>query len=150
MNKLTCYIDGACSNNPGKGGWGALCLFNESNLALFLNGFEDHTTNNRMELLAAIKLFDYFLSTSKQFKETLIYTDSQYLQNGITDWIHKWQKNGWQNSLKQPVKNKDLWQNLLIKSQEFNVVWRWVKAHSNNVGNEIADSLAVRAKEQNI
>lgn len=148
MNKVTCYIDGACSNNPGKGGWGVLCLIHTSNSAIFLNGGENHTTNNRMELMAAIKLFEYFLNQGSQFQETLIYTDSQYLRNGVTDWIHKWQKNGWRSSSKQPVKNKDLWQTLLDKSQGFNVVWEWVRSHSDNVGNIIADSLAVMAKDK--
>lgn len=142
-NKVTCYIDGACSNNPGEGGWGVVGIFDITQIAFFLSGSEKNTTNNRMELLSAVNLLIHI----KKESDLLVYTDSQYLKNGITTWIHNWQKNGWKTANKKPVKNMDLWQLLLLHSQNKKVKWQWIKAHNNNLGNDLADMIAVHAKK---
>lgn len=140
--EVICYVDGACSGNPGLGGWGVLCLGINQNLAVFLSDSEVDTTNNKMEILAAIKLLEYL---GRKEREVIIYTDSIYLKNGITNWIKSWQKNGWLSSAKKPVKNVELWKRLVSLSESHCISWRWVRGHSGNIGNEIADQLAVNA-----
>lgn len=138
------YTDGACSGNPGIGGWGAV-IFSNSDDAVFLNGGENITTNNRMELTAAIKSIAYFKNRSN----LEIFTDSKYLKDGIEKWILNWKKNGWKTSNKKPVKNKDLWVQLDKEILKHNIKWNWVKGHANNEFNEKADSLARKYIEEN-
>ena len=138
------YTDGACSGNPGIGGWGAV-IFSNSDDAVFLNGGENITTNNRMELTAAIKSISYFKNRSN----LEIFTDSKYLKDGIERWILNWKKNGWKTSNKKPVKNKDLWIQLDEEILKHNIKWNWVKGHANNEFNEKADSLARKYIEEN-
>lgn len=133
---VTIHTDGACRGNPGPGGWGA--LLNAGLHEKTLNGFEATTTNNRMELTAAIMA----LRELKQPCRVALYTDSEYLRKGITEWIHGWQKRGWKTAAKQPVKNADLWRELLAESERQQVSWHWVKGHSGHPGNERADALA--------
>lgn len=135
--KIQLYTDGACSGNPGPGGWGVYMIYGPHTKKLY--GYELDTTNNRMELLAAIK----GLEAIKKKCDIEIYTDSVYLKNGITTWIHTWIKNNWRTSNKGLVKNIDLWQTLMKLVAEYNIDWHWVKGHSDNVGNQIADELAV-------
>lgn len=138
------YTDGACSGNPGIGGWGAV-IFSNSDDVVFLNGGENITTNNRMELTAAIKSIAYFKNRSN----LEIFTDSKYLKDGIERWILNWKKNGWKTSNKKPVKNKDLWVQLDKEILKHNIKWNWVKGHANNEFNEKADSLARKYIEEN-
>ena len=138
--KYVIYTDGACSGNPGPGGWGAIILDEEKN-ETNISGKEKTTTNNRMELMAPIMA----LRKIKKVSEVIIYTDSTYLKNGITIWIKKWEKNNWKNTSKKPVKNKDLWIILNELSKEQIIDSRWVKAHAGNKYNEIADKLATEA-----
>jgi ribonuclease HI len=138
--KYIIYTDGACSGNPGPGGWGAIILDEEEN-QISLSGKEKSTTNNRMELMAPIMA----LKKIKKSSEITIYTDSTYLKDGITIWINNWKKNGWINSNKKPVKNKDLWVNLNNLTKKKIIFWKWVKAHSGNKFNELADKLATEA-----
>ena len=138
--KYVVYTDGACSGNPGPGGWGAVILDEEKNKTS-ISGKEKATTNNRMELMAPIMA----LRKIKKSSEVIIYTDSTYLKNGITIWIKKWEKNGWKSANKKPVKNKDLWVILNELSKEQIIDWKWVKAHAGNKYNEIADRLATEA-----
>ena len=135
--KFKIYTDGACSGNPGKGGWAAIILDgkNQSNIS----GSESKTTNNRMELMAPIMA----LKKIKTRSEITIYTDSRYVKDGITDWIKKWKLNNWKNSNKKPVKNKDLWIKLDNCCQKHHVIWKWVKAHAGNKLNNLVDELAV-------
>jgi ribonuclease HI len=138
------YTDGACKGNPGIGGWGAYLkteLYHEE-----LNGFSKNTTNNRMELTAVIEA----LATIGQNVGIIITTDSQYVKNGINQWIFNWKKNGWKTAAKQPVKNKDLWIKLDELVQKNDIEWKWVKGHSGHPGNEKADQLANDAIEQNL
>ena len=138
--KYVIYTDGACSGNPGPGGWGAIIL-NEEKKETNISGKEKSTTNNRMELMAPIMA----LRKIKKASKITIYTDSIYLKNGITNWIKNWEKNGWKSSNKKPVKNKDLWVMLNKLSKEHIIDWKWVKAHAGNKYNEIADKLATAA-----
>ena len=138
--KLKIYTDGACSGNPGPGGWGAV-IFDEKRKQQNISGKARETTNNRMELLAPIMALKKIKSKSK----VIIFTDSIYVKNGITDWIKKWEKNGWKNSNKKPVKNTDLWKKLNELCQKNQVIWKWVKGHSNNKYNNLADELATKA-----
>ena len=130
------YTDGACKGNPGVGGWGALIMQDEKNIELF--GGENETTNNRMELMAVIMALKEISSNL----ELTIYTDSTYVQKGISEWIKNWKVNNWRSSSKKPVKNKDLWIELdeAVGSRKIN--WEWVKGHAGNEGNEKADELA--------
>jgi len=130
------YTDGACKGNPGVGGWGAFIIQDEKNKELF--GGENETTNNRMELMAVIMALKEISPTS----ELTIYTDSTYVQKGISEWIKNWKVNNWRSSSRKPVKNKDLWLELdeAVGSRKIN--WEWVKGHAGNVGNEKADELA--------
>lgn len=133
---VTIYTDGACSGNPGPGGWGALLMYGK--VEKELNGGELETTNNRMELMAAIKA----LEALKQPCVVDLYTDSTYVKDGITQWIFGWKKNGWKTAAKKPVKNADLWQELDTQTRRHKVEWHWVKGHIGDVGNERADALA--------
>lgn len=135
---LIIYTDGACSGNPGPGGWGVLMQF--GNKEKTLKGGEENTTNNRMELMAAIKALE---AIKPEFKgEITLWTDSTYVLKGITEWIHGWKKRGWKKSDKKPVINKDLWQRLDVLNAEKNINWKWVKGHAGVEGNERADELA--------
>jgi len=136
--KFKIYTDGACSGNPGKGGWAAIILDQNSNQSS-ISGSESKTTNNRMELMAPIMA----LKNIKKKSEIIIYTDSKYVKDGITDWIQKWKLNNWKNSNKKSVKNKDLWVKLDYACQKHKVKWTWVKAHAENKYNNLADELAV-------
>ena len=138
--KYKIYTDGACSGNPGPGGWGAVIFDNENNQKN-ISGSETNTTNNRMELSAAIMA----LKKIKTSSEITIYTDSTYVKNGITEWVLKWKKNEWINSNKKPVKNKDLWVKLDNLCEQNKVSWKWVKGHSTNKYNNLADELATQA-----
>ena len=138
--KYVIYTDGACSGNPGPGGWGAVIL-NEEKIDTSISGKEKSTTNNRMELMAPIMA----LRKIKKASKIIIYTDSIYLKNGITTWIKNWEKNGWKSTNKKPVRNKDLWVTLNELSKEHVIDWKWVKAHAGNKYNEIADKLATNA-----
>jgi ribonuclease HI len=136
QKRVTIYTDGACSGNPGPGGWGAILSFGDHKKEL--NGGEPATTNNRMELTAAIAA----LETLKQSCAVDLYTDSEYLRKGITGWIHGWKRNGWRTADKSPVKNVDLWQRLDAALGHHQVHWRWVKGHAGHALNERADELA--------
>ena len=138
--KYKIYTDGACSGNPGSGGWGAV-IFDQDNKQKNISGSEKNTTNNRMELLAAIMS----LKKIKTNSEVVIFTDSIYVKNGITEWMKNWKKNGWKNSSKKPVKNKDLWVKLDKLCEANSVSWKWVKGHSTNEFNNLADELATKA-----
>ena len=130
------YTDGACKGNPGVGGWGAIIMNNEKNIELF--GGENDTTNNRMELKAVIMA----LKETPTNLELTIYTDSTYVQKGISEWIKNWKVNNWRSSNKKPVKNKDLWVELDEAADSRKIHWEWVKGHAGNEGNEKADELA--------
>tara|TARA_B100001121_G_scaffold306514_1_gene326109 strand:- start:567 stop:992 length:426 start_codon:yes stop_codon:yes gene_type:complete len=136
--KYKIYTDGACSGNPGKGGWAAIIL-NEKSFTTCISGKENITTNNRMELTAPIMA----LNKIKKKSEVIIYTDSKYVKDGITDWIKKWKLNDWKGSNKKPVKNKDLWIKLDNSCLKHKVTWKWVKAHAGNKYNNLVDELAV-------
>ena len=138
--KYTIYTDGACSGNPGPGGWGAV-IFDNDNKQKNISGSEENTTNNRMELLAAIMALEEVNTNS----EITIYTDSNYVKNGITEWVLKWKENGWKNSNKEPVKNKDLWKKLDNLCAQNTIYWKWVKGHASNKYNNLADELATKA-----
>jgi ribonuclease HI len=135
--KVKVYTDGACSGNPGKGGWAAIIL--EGNNQSSISGSENNTTNNRMELMAPIMA----LRKIKAHSEITIYTDSKYVKDGITGWIKKWKLNNWVSASKKPVKNKDLWIKLDNLCQKHKVIWKWVKAHAGNKMNDLVDKLAV-------
>ena len=135
--KYTIYTDGACSGNPGKGGWAAIILDEKGQSSI--SGTENKTTNNRMELMAPIMA----LKKIKTKSEIMIYTDSRYVKDGITEWIKKWKLNNWKSSNKRPVKNKDLWVKLDSCCQKHDVSWEWVKAHAGNKLNNLVDKLAV-------
>lgn len=137
--KVIIYTDGACSNNPGPGGWGAVLIYGDAQKQI--SGSEDMTTNNKMELKAVIEA----LKALKRSCEVEVYTDSKYVQDGISKWIHNWKKNGWRTADKKPIKNQDLWQELDKQAQKHKVVWNWVKGHSNDKYNELADKLATSA-----
>jgi ribonuclease HI len=143
MPELFAYTDGACSGNPGPGGWGALLIARDGDTVLKereLCGGEPETTNNRMELLAAIHALE---SLSRASTITVI-TDSAYVKGGITQWLYGWKKNGWRTSNKKPVKNEDLWQRLDAARTRHSVTWEWVKGHAGHPENERADELARR------
>ena len=136
---VTIYTDGACSGNPGPGGWGAILVFREHEKEL--KGGEAHTTNNRMELMAAIAALEALTRPCR----VDLYTDSQYVRGGITGWIHGWKRNGWRTADKKPVKNVDLWQQLDAALKRHDVRWHWVKGHAGHPQNERADALAREA-----
>jgi ribonuclease HI len=136
QQRVTVHTDGACSGNPGPGGWGAILTFGDHEKEL--NGGEPHTTNNRMELMAAIAA----LEALKRPCVVELHTDSQYLRNGIMSWIKNWKRNGWRTADKSPVKNVDLWKRLDAALAQHTVNWRWVKGHAGHAMNERADELA--------
>ena len=140
-DKLKIYTDGACSGNPGIGGWGAVLINPDTGEEKHLSGAENLTTNNKMELTATIESLKSIIKPS----EIELYTDSQYVKNGINIWIINWKNNGWRTANKKPVANKELWIELDTIVQFHNVQWFWVKGHSGNYYNEIADQLAVKA-----
>ena len=143
MNKkVDIYTDGACSGNPGPGGWGVLIKIDNENIEL--SGGDRETTNNRMELMAAIKALE---EIDKDYEITL-YTDSNYVKDGITSWISNWKKNSWKTASKKDVKNKELWMRLDEAIKDKNISWVWVKGHAGNAGNEQADYLARSALEK--
>ena len=135
------YTDGSCLGNPGVGGWAFLAI-KENNLTS-KSGFDKNTTNNRMELHAAIEALEFL----KDEKILIIYTDSNYLKNGISSWISSWEKNNWLNSKKKPVKNKDIWIKLAALTKDKNITWKWVKAHDENKFNNMVDDLARKEAE---
>ena len=140
---ITIYTDGSCLNNPGNGGWAAIININDE--VKKISGSVKNTTNNKMELIAPIKA----LIEIKEKQPIEIYTDSQYVRMGITDWVHKWIKNNWQTSKKEPVKNKELWIQLYDLNKFHEIKWIWVKAHAGNILNEEVDLLAKQAAESN-
>ena len=143
MTKITIHTDGACSGNPGPGGWGALMEWNGSRKEI--KGGEADTTNNRMELMAAIKALE---ALKRDGQDVILFTDSVYVRDGITKWIHGWKKRGWKTANKKPVKNVELWQELDTLNQRHSVDWRWVKGHAGDPGNERADALAGEGLEE--
>jgi ribonuclease HI len=141
MTRIIAYTDGACSGNPGPGGWGALLIARDGDAVLRereLSGGEPDTTNNRMELLAAINA----LETLSRPSEVTVITDSAYVKGGVTQWIHSWKRNGWKTSTRKPVKNEDLWRRLDDAQARHDVRWEWVKGHAGHPENERADALA--------
>lgn len=139
MQEVEIFTDGACKGNPGPGGWGAVLRYKGTQK--HLNGAEADTTNNRMELTAALMA----LNALKRPCRVKLTTDSEYLRKGITEWIHGWKQKGWRTAGKQPVKNADLWQALDAAVQRHQIEWRWVKGHSGHPENELADELANQA-----
>jgi len=136
------HTDGACRGNPGPGGWGAVLGYGDHETELL--GAERNTTNNRMELMAAIQA----LETLKRPCEVTLTTDSQYVRKGITEWLPNWKRRGWKTADKKPVKNQDLWQRLEAAADKHQVQWKWIKGHSGHAENERADKLANRAIDQ--
>jgi ribonuclease HI len=137
VSTITIHTDGACSGNPGPGGWGAILEWNGHRKEL--KGGEPDTTNNRMEMLAAIRALE---AIRKSDRSVILITDSVYLRDGITKWIHGWKRRGWKTADKKPVKNVDLWQALETLTAQHTIEWRWVKGHAGDPGNERADELA--------
>lgn len=138
-NRVLIYTDGACRGNPGPGGWGVILKYKD--ITKELSGAQDNTTNNRMELLAAIK----GLEALKGKQQVILTTDSQYLRNGITKWIIDWKDRGWKTANKKAVKNQDLWHKLCEMTALHDVQWEWVRGHSGHLENERADELANQA-----
>ncbi len=136
MARVEVHTDGACRGNPGPGGWGAILHSGSHEKEIY--GAEPDTTNNRMELMAAIKA----LETLKRPCDVTLVTDSQYLRKGITEWMTQWKRRGWKTAAKKPVKNQDLWQRLDTATARHDVHWKWVKAHAGHPANERADALA--------
>ena len=134
--RIAIHTDGACSGNPGPGGWGATLEWNGHRKEI--KGGEAQTTNNRMELLAAIRA----LESLKRASAVDLYTDSSYVKDGVTGWIAKWKRNGWKTAAKKPVKNEDLWRELDALCARHEIAWHWVKGHSGHAGNDRADELA--------
>ncbi len=135
-NTVDIFTDGACSGNPGPGGWGAILRYRGAEREI--NGGEPETTNNRMEMMAAIQALEALRRPSR----VVLCTDSKYLCDGITKWIHGWKKRGWKSAAKKPVKNQDLWQRLDAATAGHDIEWRWVKGHAGHPENERADELA--------
>lgn len=142
MKQVTIYTDGACRGNPGPGGWGVLLEHKERNRELC--GGEAHTTNNRMELTAAIRALDALKTPCR----VALYTDSNYVRGGITEWLAGWKRKNWKTAAGKPVKNIDLWQQLEQAAQRHDVDWHWVKGHAGHPGNEAADRLANRGVDE--
>jgi ribonuclease HI len=143
MDSVVIYTDGACRGNPGPGGWGAILTCGERTKEI--KGYAENTTNNKMELMAAIEA----LSTLKSDdRPVILYTDSVYVKNGITTWMTGWKQRNWKTASKQPVKNQELWQRLDALNQKLTIDWRWVKGHAGIEGNEKADQLANQAIDE--
>lgn len=142
MNRIVIYTDGACRGNPGLGGWGAWLQYGDHEKELY--GGQPDTTNNRMELTAVIRA----LGSLKRSCEVTLYTDSEYVRKGMTEWLEGWKRKGWKTSAKKPVKNADLWRELDDLAASQSVDWRWVKGHSGDPGNERADGLANRGIDE--
>jgi len=142
MDKVVIYTDGACRGNPGNGGWGAILRYGDHERELY--GAERDTTNNRMELLAAIQA----LEALKRPCEVVLTTDSEYLRRGITEWLPQWKRRGWKTADKKPVKNQDLWERLERAAQPHRIQWDWIRGHSGHPENERADRLANRAIDE--
>ena len=141
MPKLFAFTDGACSGNPGPGGWGALLIARDGDVVVrekALSGGEPATTNNRMELLAAISA----LESLRRPSAITVVTDSAYVKNGVTTWLHGWKRNGWKTAARKPVKNEDLWRRLDEAQARHRVIWEWIKGHAGHAENERADELA--------
>ena len=143
INIVHIFTDGACKGNPGPGGWGAILKYGDHEKEL--NGYSPETTNNIMELTAVIEALKSLTRSCK----IILTTDSTYVKNGITEWIHGWKKKGWKTATKKPVKNKDYWQLLDAEVQRHHIEWKWVKGHSGHPENERADELANEAVEAN-
>lgn len=141
-DKIEIYTDGACLGNPGRGGYGAILMYKEHKKEI--SGSEKETTNNRMEMRAVIEA----LRALKKSSEVVIYTDSKYVMEGITNWIQSWKKNNWRNANRKPVKNSDLWQELDDEVAKHKIEWIWVKGHAGNHYNELVDELARKAAEK--
>jgi ribonuclease HI len=142
--KYAIYTDGGCSGNPGPGGWAYVLV--EGTGQLTASGFEAETTNNRMELTAVLKALEYAAGRQEsKGREITVYTDSQYVKRGITEWIHTWEKNGWKTSNKKPVKNQDLWKSLKSIADTVPVSWEWLKGHAGDPLNELCDALVQKA-----
>lgn len=142
MTRVEVYTDGACRGNPGPGGWGALLVSGQHRRELW--GGESATTNNRMEMTAAIEA----LAALKRRCQVDLYTDSQYVRNGITEWLPQWKQRGWKTADRKPVKNADLWRRLESEMARHDVRWHWVKGHAGHAGNERADELANRGIDE--
>jgi ribonuclease HI len=142
MKQVEIFTDGACKGNPGPGGWGALLRMGAHEKEL--SGGDPATTNNRMELTAAIKALEALIEPCA----IVLHSDSKYVLDGITKWVHGWQKNGWKNASKQPVRNADLWHELIAAARPHQVEWVWVKGHSGHAENDRVDALACAAAEQ--
>lgn len=141
-NTIEIYTDGACRGNPGPGGWGALLIAGGRRKTL--HGGDPVTTNNRMELTAAIEA----LNALKGRRDVVLYTDSKYVMDGIKTWLPNWKQRGWKTASKKPVKNQDLWQALDAAAARHDITWKWVRGHTGNVGNEEADALANRGIDE--
>jgi ribonuclease HI len=141
-DKVDIFTDGACRGNPGPGGWGALLRYGEKEKQLY--GAERETTNNRMELMAAIVA----LESLKRPCEVTLTTDSEYLRKGITEWIHSWKRRGWKTAGKKPVKNQELWQRLEAATHRHTIHWKWIRGHTGHAENECADRLANQAIDE--
>jgi ribonuclease HI len=142
MTPVTIYTDGACKGNPGPGGWGAVLVAGEREKEIF--GGETPTTNNRMELTAVIRALEQLKAAS----DVDLYTDSQYVKQGIESWIHGWKRNGWKTADRKPVKNAELWRELDALAARHRIRWHWVRGHSDHPGNERADALANRGVDE--
>ncbi|HVI06013.1 MAG TPA: ribonuclease HI [Sphingomicrobium sp.] len=142
LPEVEMFTDGACRGNPGPGGWAVLLRLGDTEKEL--SGGEPQTTNNRMELMAAIR----GLEALKRPCKVSLYTDSQYVRDGITRWIHNWQRNGWRTSNRKPVKNAELWQELIDASEPHRIAWHWVKGHSGHKDNDRVDALACEAADK--
>ncbi len=141
-NVVEIFTDGACRGNPGPGGWGALLRYNGVERELY--GYQSVTTNNQMELMAAIQA----LETLKRSCDVVLTTDSQYVRQGITEWLAGWKRKGWKTAVGKPVKNQELWQRLDAAATQHKIDWRWVKGHSGHAENERVDQLANRAIDE--
>lgn len=140
--RIEIYTDGACRGNPGPGGWGALLIAGEKRKTL--HGGDTETTNNRMELTAAIRA----LNALNGRQSVILHTDSRYVMDGIREWLPNWKRRGWKTAAKKPVKNQDLWQALDAAVQQHDIQWVWVKGHAGDPGNEMADALANRGIDE--